>query len=77
MIFLALVQQSLSMMSLRPRLVALSFIATTAAAEELEVVGGGTEGSKEESSRTGTTKLTSGCARGIKVGVEDFVDKTD
>ncbi len=39
--------------------------------------GGGTEGSKEESSRMETTELTSGCARGTKIGAEDLVDEID
>ncbi len=64
-------------MSLSLKLEALSLIATTAAAGGLELVGGGMEGSEEESSRTETTKLTSGCVRGTKVGVEDLVDETD
>ncbi len=77
MIFLASIQDSLSMMSLSPRLVALSLIETTAAAGGLEVVGLGMEGSEEESSRTETTKLISGCARGMKVGVEVLVEEMD
>ncbi len=64
-------------MSLRPRSVALSLIAMTAAGRGQEVGGERTDGSKEESSRMEMTKLTSGCARGTKVGAEDCVDKTD
>jgi hypothetical protein len=74
MIFVA-IQESLSVMSLSPRLAALSLITTTAAAGELEVVDLGMEGSKEESSRMKTTKLISGCARGMKARVENLVDK--
>ena len=77
MIFLALIQDSLSVMSLSPRSVALSLITRTAAAGGLEVVGRGMEGSKEESSRMETTELTSGCARGTKIGAEDLVDEID
>ncbi len=77
MIFLALIQDSLSVMSLSPRSVALSLITMTAAAGGLEVVGRGMEGSKEESSRMEMTKLISGCTGGTKVGVEDLVEERD
>ena len=72
MIFLASIQESLSVM-----VGGFVLDCLTAVAGGLEFVGGGMEGSKEKSSRMETTKLTSGWARGTKVGVEDFVDETD
>ena len=72
MIFLALIQESLSVISLRPKSDALSLMVTKAGGGA-EGVGSGTVGSEDKSPRTEMAELTSGCARGMKMGLGDLV----
>ncbi len=57
MIFLVSIHESLLVMSLRPRSDALSLIVTRGVDDGAGMMGLGTEGSKDESSRMEMTKL--------------------
>jgi hypothetical protein len=72
MIFLALIQESLSVIILRPKSDALSLMVTMAGGGA-GGVGSGTVGSKDESPRTEMAELTLGCAKGMKMGLGDLV----
>jgi hypothetical protein len=77
MIFLASIHESLLVMSLRPRSDALSLIVTRGVDDGAGLMGLGTKGSKDESSRMEMTELMSGCARGIKTGSGDLMVDID
>ncbi len=72
MIFLASIHESLSVISLRPRSKALSLMVMMAG-DGVGGVGGGADGSEEESPRTKIADPVSGCARGTKTGSGDLV----
>ncbi len=72
MIFLASIHGSLSVISLRPRSKALSLMVMTAG-DGVSGVGGGADGSEDESPRTEIADPVLGCARGTKTGSGDLV----
>ncbi len=72
MIFLALIQESLSVISLRSKSDALSLMVTMVGGGA-GGVGSGAVGSKDEYPRAEVAELTLGCARGMKMGSGDLV----
>jgi hypothetical protein len=64
-------------MSLSPRSDALSLIVKMGVDDGAEMMGLGTEGSKDESSRMEMAELMSGCARETTTGSEDLVVDVD
>ncbi len=77
MIFFASIHESLPVMSLSLRSDCLSLVVKMGVDDGAGMMGLGTEGSKDESSRMEMTELMSGCARGTKNGSGDLVVDVD